>query len=388
MHLRKFAIGLLLFAAVLLGACDNSKDIDPPAALVDFKPTLKIEKLWSEGWTGGMSSRKAKKLLLALQPTVNGGVVYAASHDGKVKALTADKGKEVWAVKTKLPLSAGPAVGEGVVVVGSSNGILTVLDATTGAEKWRTQLSGEVLAKPLIAQGLIVVRTVNNRLQAVNIIDAKTRWTLEESVPKLTLRGTSSPILADNAVITGFDDGKVVAADLQTGDVLWSIVVDTPVGRTELDKLADVDASAVAVGKDIFVVGYHGRVAMLDQGNGQIWWAQEASSYRGLNADAATVYVSGANGNIMAIRRVNGAQLWEQKALHQRGLTSPGINSDAVVVADHDGYVHWLSTKDGSLMARVSAGGRISNAPVVAEGKIFVQTDKGELLVYESKPIG
>jgi outer membrane protein assembly factor BamB len=388
MHLRKFAIGLLLLATVLLGACDNSKDIDPPATLVDIKPTLKIEKLWTEGWTVGWSARKTKKLLLALQPSISSGVVYVAAHDGKVKALTADNGKEIWTAKTKLALSAGPAVGDGVVVVGSSNGILAVLDATTGNEKWRMQMSGEVLAKPLVAQGLIVVRTVNNRLQAINISDAKTRWTIEEAVPKLTLRGTSSPILADSAVVTGFDDGKVVAADLLTGDVLWSIVVDTPVGRTELDKLADVDANAVAVGHDIFVVGYHGRVAMLDQSNGQIWWAQEASSYRGLNADDATVYVSGANGNITAMRRVNGAQMWEQKALHQRGLTAPGIDAGAVVVADHDGYIHWLNIKDGSLMARVSAGDRISNAPVVAEGKVFVQTDKGKLLVYESKPIG
>jgi len=345
MLLRKSRFCLLLLAVALVGACDNSKDIDPPASLVDIKPTLKVEKLWSEGLT----SRKAKRLLLALQPTVAQGIVYAASHDGKVEALTADKGAVLWTTKTKLSLSAGPAFGDDVVVVGSSNGILVVMDAKTGAEKWRLQLSGEVLSKPLVAQGLIVVRTVNNRLQAVNISDAKTKWTMEEAVPKLTLRGTAKPILADNAVITGFDDGKVVAVDLQSGDLLWGVVVDTPVGRTELDKLSDVDAAAVTMGRDVFVVGYHGRVAMLDQTNGQIWWAQDASSYRGLDLDGTTLYVSGADGTVTAIKRTNGAQQWEQKALHQRGLTAPGVNGDTLVVGDQDGYLHWLSTKDGSL---------------------------------------
>jgi len=384
MSLRKHRFCLLLLAAALVSACDNSKDIDPPAALVDIKPTLKVTKLWSEGLT----SRKAKHLLLALQPAVNRGVVYAASHDGKVEALTADKGAVLWTSKTKLSLSAGPGVGDDVVVVGSSNGILVVIDAKTGAEKWRLQLSGEVLAKPLVAQGLIIVRTVNNRLQALNISDAKTKWTVEETVPKLTLRGTAKPVLADNAVITGFDDGKVMAVDLQTGDLLWSVVVDTPVGRTELEKLADVDAAAVTTGRDVYVVGYHGRVAMLDQSNGQIWWAQDASSYRGLDVDDTTLYLSSADGNITAIKRTNGAQLWEQKALHQRGLTAPGINGDTLVIGDQDGYLHWLNTKDGSLMARVSAGDRISNTPVVADGKIFVQTDKGKVLAYETHPIG
>ena len=381
---RRLGLVLLLVVSCFLGACDNSKDVDPPATLVDIKPTLKVKKLWTEG----LSSRKAKKLLLALQPVVNSGVVYAASHDGKVEALGADNGKLVWKTKTKLSLSAGPASAEGVVVIGASNGILVVLDAATGAEKWRLQLSGEVLAKPLVAHGLIVVRTVNNRLQAVNIADGKLRWSIDQAVPKLTLRGTATPILSDNLVITGFDDGRVVAADLETGDVLWSIVIDTPTGRTELEKLADVDAAAATAGRDIYVVGYHGRVAMLDQSNGQIWWAQDASSYRGLSIDDSRLYVSGADGSVTAVKRTNGAQLWEQKALHQRGLTAPTVSGDELVVGDRDGYVHWLSTKDGSLVARVSAGDRISNAPVVAEGKVFVQTDKGNLLVYQASPIG
>lgn len=384
MFSNKNCLALLLVATGFLSACDNSKDIDPPAKLVDIKPTLKINTLWTEA----LNTRSATHLLLALQPTVDSGVVYAASHDGKVEALSADKGKLLWVNKTKLPLSAGPAAAEGVVVVGSSNGLLVVLDAATGHEKWRLQMSGEVLAKPLVAQGLIVVRTVNNRLQAMNISNASIRWTIEETVPKLTLRGTATPVLADNVVITGFDDGKVVAADLQTGDSVWSIAVDTPSGRTELERLSDVDAAAIASGRDIFVVGYHGRVAMLEQSSGQIWWAQDASSYRGMGIDGTSLYVSGADGTVTAIKRTNGAQQWEQKSLHQRGLTAPGINGDVLVVGDNDGYVHWLSTKDGSLLARASAGDRISNAPVVADGKIFVQTDKGKLLAYEARPVG
>ncbi len=380
---RKYFIALLLVAASFISACDNSKDIDPPAKLVDIKPTLKVKKLWTENLT----SRKAKQLLLALQPTVDNGVVYAASHGGKVKALNAESGKELWSTKTKLPLSAGPSMAEGVVVVGSSDGILIVLDANSGREKWRQSMSGEILSKPLVAQGLIVVRTVNNRLQALNISDAKTRWTIEEAVPKLTLRGTATPILAENAVITGFDDGKVVAVDLQSGDTLWSVVVDIPVGRTELEKLSDVDGAAVASGRDVFVVGYHGRVAMLEQSSGQIWWAQDASSYRGLAIDDTSLYVSTADGTVISIRRVNGAQQWEQKALHQRGLTAPAVNGDVLVVGDHDGYLHWLSTKDGSLLARANTGERISNAPVIADGKVFVQTDAGKLLVYQTRPI-
>ena len=380
---RKFLVALLLATAVLVGACDNSKDIDPPAKLVDFKPALKVKKLWTQGW----GSRKAKHFLLALQPAVDSGVVYVALHSGKVQALDANNGSVRWSVHTKLPLSAGPAVGDGVVVAGASNGMLVVLDAATGHEKWRLQMSGEVLAKPLLAKGMIVVRTVNDRVQALNVSDAKPRWSVEETVPKLTLRGTAPPVLDGNTVIVGFDDGKVVAADLQSGDTLWSVGLDTPVGRTELERLSDVDAAAIAVDHDVFAVGYHGRVAMLDQATGQIWWAHDASSYRGLGADDTNLYVSGADGAISAIKRVNGAEVWQQKALHQRGITAAAVYDDVLVVGDYQGYLHWFSTADGKLLARAKTGTRITNAPVYADGKLFVQTDSGELFAFRTTPV-
>lgn len=368
----------------LIVACSNDKAVDPPAELVDIKPTLKINKLWSESLDG-----KADRLRLALQPTVDNGVVYAASHKGVVEALTADKGKQVWRVKTRLPLSAGPAAAEGLVVVGASDGQLVALDAATGAEKWRHRMSGEVLAKPLIAQGLVVVRTVDGRLQALNAADASVRWTAEETVPKLTLRGTAPPVLAGSAIVTGFDNGKLSAVDLTTGDALWNVTIDTPSGRTELDRLADVDAPAMASGRDVFVVGFQGRLAMLELESGQIWWAKDASSYRGFGVDDDVLYLSQANGMITALRRRDGAQQWEQNALHQRGLTAPAVNGDQLVVGDYEGYVHWLNKVDGTVAARAKTDGeRITNAPVVADGRVFVQTDGGKLIAFATKPIG
>lgn len=380
----RFIKGSIVAAlAVLMVACSKDKAVDPPAELVDITSTLKVDKLWSEGLGG-----KADRLRLALQPAVDSGVVYAASHKGAVVALTADKGKQLWRTKTKLPLSAGPAAAEGLVVIGASDGQLIALDAKTGKEKWRRRMSGEVLARPLIAQGVVVVRTVDGRLQGLNAADASARWTAEESVPKLSLRGTAPPILAGNAVIAGFDNGKLMAVDLTTGDALWNATIDTPSGRTELDRLADIDAAAAALGRDVYVVGFQGRMAMLELDSGQIWWAKDASSYRGFGIDDNLLYLSQANGNLMALRRRDGATQWEQNALHQRGLTAPAVNGDELVVGDFEGYVHWVNKFDGKLMARAKTDGeRITNAPIVADGRVFVQTDGGKLIAFSTRPV-
>jgi outer membrane protein assembly factor BamB len=139
----------------------------------------------------------------------------------------------------------------------------------------------------------------------------------------------------------------------------------------------------------VFVAGFHGRVAMLDVENGQIWWAKDASSYRGFGLDERVLYLTNSNGLITAYRRTDGNQQWEQAVLRQRGLTAPVSIGDSVVVGDYEGYLHWLSKSDGSVQARTSTDGeRITNAPVVADGRVYVQTDGGKLIAFETKPKG
>jgi outer membrane protein assembly factor BamB len=375
---------LMAMLGVALSACDNSKAVDPPAKLVDIKPVLQVKKLWSESLGGG-----GDHLRLGLQPSVIGNVIYAAGHKGEVVALSADTGRQLWSVKTRLELSAGPAAADDMVVIGSANGDLVVLEADSGKQRWRHQLSGEMLSKALIGNGLVIARTVDGRLQALNAADGSVRWTVEEAVPRLSLRGTARPILAGDAVVAGFDNGKLMAVDANTGDTLWSVTIDSPTGRNELDRLADIDAAAAYSGKDVFVAGFQGRVAMLDMDNGQVWWAKEASSYRGFGLDDQVLYLTNANGVITALRRVDGNQQWETEALRQRGLTAPAIVGDSLVVGDYEGYLHWLSKVDGSLQARAKTDGeRITNAPLVADGRIFVQTDSGKLIAFETKPKG
>jgi outer membrane protein assembly factor BamB len=375
----KRLLPVLAFAA-LLAACGDSKDTDPPAKLVDIKPTLKVEKLWSYGLKGD------KHLRLALRVAVADGVAYAAGYDGEVAAMSADKGRKLWSVKTKLQLSAGPGVGEGIVVVGAKNGFLIALDAKTGKERWRHRMSSEVLATPTLAAGTVVVRTVDGHLVALATSNAEQRWVVEQSVPKLTLRGTAPAYIAGDTVVAGFDNGRVIAVELATGDTQWDTLVDSPHGKNELERLADIDAPVHVVGDDVFVAGYQGRVAMLGRDTGQIWWARDFSSYRGFTIEGDAIYASSSEGLVVAMRRTDGTVDWEQARLRQRGLTAPAVDGNAIVVGDYEGFLHWLNRTTGDLMARESTDGdRITNAPLVVDGRVYVQTDHGKVIAYKTK---
>jgi len=375
---------VLLAALVLLGACSKEKDVEQPAELVDFKPRLSVDEVWSVRMGGG-----EEVMRLALAPALDGSTVYLAGHDGDVSAVDATSGRSLWRVDIKLHLSAGPGVGDGLVVVGSPDGDVVALDAGDGSERWRTRLIGEILAGPAVGGDNVVIHTVDGRVHALRAADGSGSWTYEQQVPRLSLRGSAPPVIDGDTVLCAFDSGKVAALAVADGELLWSATVSAPSGRTELARLVDIDSAVQVAGDDIFAVGFQGRLAMLARDSGQIWWARDLSSYRGLALDDTALYLATDQGAVVAVSRRDGTELWRQEALRLRRLSTPAVDGDAVVVGDLDGYLHYFDRSSGEMLARVRAGGdQISNGPVVVDGLVVVQDDGGRVSAFRARPRG
>jgi len=382
--MRMNRITWLLACALLMAGCSKEKEVAPPAELVKFDPVVRVDRVWSMNTKGG-----DEVLRLGLQPVVESDRVYVAGHGGDVQALELASGRSLWRTQTELGLGGGPAVGEGLVVVGTLEGEVLAFDAQSGAERWRVSIGGEVLAAPAIADGLVVVRTVDGRLRGLRATDGGEAWVYEQLVPRLTLRGNGAPVISGDMVLAGFDNGKVIALALASGELLWSTTVAPAHGRTEIERLVDIDSPLRVFGQDIFVVGYQGRIAMLARDSGQIWWGRELSSHRGLAADDLNLYVTTADSAVVALRRRDGTEVWRQEQLLRRAATAPALSGDALVVGDFEGYVHWFDTASGQLLARGKAsGGRISNMPISAGELLLLQTDSGEVQAWRAAPRG
>jgi outer membrane protein assembly factor BamB len=372
-------------AALLIAAgCSKDKDVEPPAVLVKFPATLPVKKLWGEGVGGG---KKQLVLRLGLGPAVDNGVVFAASHKGEVLAASLDTGRHIWIKKLKIPLSAGPSAGAGLVVVGSGKGAVVAMDGATGRELWRARLNSELLSAPAIGDEVVVIRSVDGRLHGLDAHTGKELWSVEQQVPRLSLRGTATPIIAKEVAISGFDNGKVMAVSLHSGDTVWDTALASPHGRTELDRLVDVDSAVRTVGDNVFATGFQGRTAMLALDSGQVWWAHDMSSYKGLAVDADNLYVTQSDGIVVALRQRDGSELWRSQKLKLRRLSTPVLTSTAVVVADFQGYVHWLDKVTGELVARERiAKERVTNSPVAVGDTVVVLTDGGKLAAFRATP--
>ena len=184
-------------------------------------------------------------------------------------------------------------------------------------------------------------------------------------------------------MIAGFDNGRLVAVDLDDGVIEWESVLAPPSGRSDLDRLADVDGTVAVVGQDVYAAGYNGRLASLAAESGQLLWAREISSPNGVAADWNNIYTVGAGGEVIALLRRNGDDVWRQESLLRREPTPPVPFSTAVVVGDFEGYVHFFNNFDGRPVARERVGkGMISGPPIVIGDKLIVQSEEGNIAAF------
>jgi outer membrane protein assembly factor BamB len=354
---------------LLLAACDKNK-FDPPAELTEFRSTAKVERAWSAGVGGG---KPAMRYGLGL--ALDGDRVFAAGHNGDVVAFDVRTGRKLWQTDTKLDLTGGPGAGGGLVVAGASHGDLVALDAATGARKWKSHINSEILSAPAISGDKVLLRTVDGRLTAFNINDGSMLWSAEQQVPRLSLRGSSAPAVGGDVVACGFDNGRVMALQMRNGDTLWDVSVAPPSGKSELDRLVDIDAAVKIVENDIYAVTFQGKVARIDRDTGQVQWSRDMSSYSGLATDEDGLYVTNVEGSVVKIGRRTGVELWKQEVLKNRRLSPPVVVGSLVAVADLQGYVHFLDAGSGALAARIKSGGdRVTAAPVTS-GNIVVLID-------------
>jgi outer membrane protein assembly factor BamB len=380
--MRRVAVVLL---TVLLGGCSTisgwfggDDNATPPAKLEEIKDPVQLKELWSRDIGVGYDKQSVN-----LVPAVLGPYVLAADRDGRVVELSAETGKKLWETKTDEPISAGPGAGEGLVLVGTSNAEVLALSIDDGSIVWRAPVSSVVLAVPRIDAGVVVIQTADGAIAGLSGKDGHQLWISDHSVPVLTLRGTSSPAVERGAVIAGFASGKVAALTLANGFQVWETSIAIPQGRSELDRLVDVDANPVIVGDTVYVVSFQGKIAIIDLRNGNLGWTRDMSSYTGLGVDFSQVYVTDVDSKVWALSRDNGASVWKQEKLHNRYLTAPEPFGSYVAVGDFEGYLHLLSTYDGHIAGRVRVDRKgIAARPLAVGDVLYVYGKGGTLAAY------
>jgi outer membrane protein assembly factor BamB len=378
---------LAISLIVTLAGCSTVKgwfdsdddEVNQPAELVDIDESVKLRKLWSTGVGNGQG-----KGLYRLKPVIQGDTIYAVSEDGEVKAIDRRSGKTLWKTELDVRLSGGVGVYEKALLLGSSDGFVIKLDATNGDQQWSSRLSGEVLAPPQADGSRVVAQTYDGKLQGLDFDSGEKLWAYDSNVPVLTIRGTSTPILRDGIAYAGFANGRILAFNATSGDLIWEARVAISQGRSEIERIVDIDGTMVLQGNELYAASYQGRMVAIDTNSGRKLWQRDVSSYTGVSQGFGNIYVADENGTVSAYLRTGQGLRWEQGVLAYRGLSRPTVVSSYVALADFEGYVHLLSQVDGEIVGRVKADGDGARADMLSvENILYVYGDSGKLMAYE-----
>ena len=382
MNLQKLTIVGFLSLTFLSGCSwlgNKDEEILEPAKLVDFDETIELRRVWSAN-----VGDKAREYWTTLQPATSGDEVFAADHEGKVTALDALSGKKHWQVDLNVPVSGGVGSGSGLVVLGTIEGEVYALDAENGSLLWTAQVSSEVLASPAANAEIVLVHSIDNRLFALDASTGEELWQHDGDAPILSVRGTSSSVVLDNMVISAFDTGKLIAFNPENGSLIWEARLALPKGRTELERMIDIDGSPLLVGDIIYSVSYQGRLGALARGTGRNLWFQDSSSHHSPAHGDGKVFVSEAGGTVRAFQAGSGQVVWSNEQLFLRGLTGPANFAGIVAVADAEGYLHLLDQENGSFVGRIKVDSSGVSAPLLVTGnQLVVQANDGSLSAYK-----
>lgn len=379
-------IAAALVAVLALSGCSSVKNLfggrnkdktGEPAKLVDITPTVGVKQLWT-----AKIGKGEKYLGIGQHPVIADGKVFAAAVDGGVTALDLASGQTLWHYDSKARLSGGPGAGDGLVVVGGLKGEVIALDASDGHEKWTAKVGNEVIAAPAIADGLVFVHSNDGRVTAFDAANGERRWFYSADMPALTVRGTGDLTLGPGILFVPGDNGTLTALSASDGSERWSVAVAEPDGRSELERMADVDGAAVLDGTVLFATSFKNHTVAIDGPRGQVLWDSEHGGVRGLGLSNSAVVVTDKDGNVVGLDKNTGGSLWKQSGLLNRNVSAPTVQGDYAVVGDYEGVVHWLRLNDGAFAARSKVGAAVTGKPVEANGTVVVQSVDGKLTAF------
>jgi len=363
----------LIGVLVLAGCAGNGEEIKP-SPLVKFQSEKSVKAIWSEN-IGASFGKKYHQLT----PSILGSSIFATDTSGEVSSYDTKTGAKNWSVNLDTSISSGVGSGEGVVVVVSYTGDVYALSSANGDILWQVPVGGEVISQAQLNRALVVVQLVTGDVVALDKLTGEQLWVYTSNQPNLTLRGTSSPIVAQDATLVGLDNGKYAALDNKNGLVLWQHRISSAKGKSDIERLTDIDGKAILYKKVIYIPSYRGNLTALNPFNAQVLWRKPYSTYRGLAAANNTLFLSSDKDVVHAADTQTAAEIWRQDLLLNREITSPATILGTVAVGDKQGYIHFLAQDDGRFIARHKLGGALIGDMLVKDNVLYALSNNGRL---------
>jgi len=284
-------------------------------------------------------------------------------------------GSEVRRVALQAPSESGALVLEDrLVILGDTDGNLYAIDPADGRIVWRQLLSSVLLGHPVKAGDGFLVQTADNRLYSFGRNGEK-RWSYAGQLGGLSMNQGSSPLVENGRVYAVFNNGDVVAVDLESGNLIWrrQLILDN--SATVLSEMRVPVADPVMVAGHLVISFFQGEMFALNPEDGEQQWRRSISVKSTPMVRNGQLFVATGQGDVMALDGGSGESVWRQH-IDDAALVGPVLLHERMIVADDLGDVHAL-TFAGEAAGSLGLPGRIDRAPVPISSGVLIRNDLG-----------
>jgi outer membrane protein assembly factor BamB len=331
-------------------------------------------------------------------PIVAGGRVFTIDTEHVVSAFDARTGDRIWRIDLTAKEAdddvepGGIAYEGGRVFVTTGFGKVVALDAATGKQAWRRAVGLPLHAPPTAAAGRVYVITVENQLRALNATDGSDAWPPYQGLAEVArLLGGASPAAEGGIVVAPFSSGELVAIRADTGRALWTESL-APSRRTdEISALAHIRARPVIDEGRVYAISAGGILAAFDIGTGQRLWDRDIGGLHSPWIAGRQLYQLTNDGQLVCVSADSGRIHWvtqlptfvdEKKRRDPILWSGPVMAGGRLLIVGTNGNLLTISPYDGQIVDRRVVADRVSVAPMVADGTIYLLDDDAELTAY------
>ena len=314
-----------------------------------------------------------------MSPIVHETQVFQGNNLGEFSSFKKSTGELLWTREFKGGVEAGATLFKNQIFVAANDGTVSALNIETGATIWSFSSSSENVSIPVLdsSTGLLYFQNSQNLVFCLEADTGRQVWVYAKPDNSLmTIRGSSTPTVANGLVFVGFSEGSFVALRAQTGQVAW----EQSLNRNK--KFKDIDAQAVVIKNNRLVIsGYDDRVYALNLTQGQILWSYPAGSYSAVTVDGDFLYVSTTQSELVKLTAETGEQVWKLAGL--KGLATQGsLVSKYVAIGESQGSLKLVSRETGKVHYAFEPGRGILSKPTVNAKTNEIYFISGEAYIY------
>ena len=287
----------------------------------------------TQGWSG---------------PVVDQGVLYMGTLDGKVIALDAAKGVNVWqpfVIQTSSGSSFGcspakvgaglystPAISNDVLFVGDHEGKLYELSLNGLAQRWFFDTGDDLIGSPVVANGIVYVGSSYGWLYAVKLDNGLQAWKF-----KTGGKIWSTPVVVDGVVYIGSLDRRVYALNAADGTQVWT---------SPFVAAGAISATPVVSGDTIYVAANDSRFYALNKRDGTLKWVFKGDGWFWATPAVSgdMLYATSLKGTVYAIQDLGTQPVVKRQFDLKVGVSAPPLlANNELIVGDRKNAIHTFS---------------------------------------------